>query len=145
VVIGQIIIFFFCVNFHQKANKKKVHVNRKGGKISKNLSCVIKCNKVVWFCSHLWLPPLPLGCHLHHRWFVMEGLDPTLENKGIVLTQPSFSCIRHLSFFAICWVCHLHLTIFFSSSPLAIALGFCKWLLKMHNVWNQNFGLIARD
>ncbi len=44
----------------------------------------------------------PLGCHLHCRWFVMEGLDPSVENWRIALTQLCFSYICCPSFFPLC-------------------------------------------
>jgi hypothetical protein len=81
----------------------------------------------------------PLGCHFHCRWFVMEGPNPSVENWNIALTQLHFSYISCPSFFALCWICHLHLIVLHSSSPLAIMhWDFARLyilLLKMHNIW----------
>jgi hypothetical protein len=54
---------------------------------------------------------------------------------------PPFSYIESLSFFILCWVHHLHLQVFHSSSWLAIALGFCKILqMTIENAQRLEFG-----
>ncbi len=44
----------------------------------------------------------PLGCHLHRRWFVMDGPDSNVENWSITFTQLHFSYVSCPSSFVLC-------------------------------------------
>ncbi len=86
------------------------------------------------------------GSHLCHLdvTFTINGL---WHGGQIILLKIRVSCshnlffsyICHLSFLALCWVCHLHLPVLHFSLSLAIGhqnfARFCKLMMKMHNIW----------
>ncbi len=86
---------FFLWEFSPKGQLKKALENRKGEFFLKKLKIVVKCTTIVGFCLHLLLPPPPLECHLHHRWFVILSLksrDHTHSTSLLVHLPPKLLC-----------------------------------------------------
>ncbi len=79
------------------------------------------------------------GSHLRHLnpTSTIDGFCFYRWKVGITLIQPPFSCICHLSFFALCWVCYLQpCTPLFLFAIHHSTLRFCKILqVTIEDAW----------